>query len=117
MTSMVSKSKDYANQLYTRKYLRDASVTGRLGDMHINKDGSKTMGSRDQKIVYRWNYEYKKSIWATERSANTPDVLDNLKLGLDDATTPDSLTHKDLGQSICFSGLRLRGPQRCLHGK
>jgi hypothetical protein len=36
-------SQDYANQLYTRKYLRDASVTGRLGDMHINKDGSKTM--------------------------------------------------------------------------
>ncbi|VVH52022.1 hypothetical protein BPUTSESOX_1157, partial [uncultured Gammaproteobacteria bacterium] len=29
-------SQDYANQLYTRKYLRDASVTGRLGDMHIN---------------------------------------------------------------------------------
>jgi hypothetical protein len=32
-------SQDYANQLYTRKYLRDTSVTGRLGDMHINKDG------------------------------------------------------------------------------
>jgi hypothetical protein len=30
-------SQDYANQLYTRKYLRDTSVTGRLGDMHINK--------------------------------------------------------------------------------
>jgi hypothetical protein len=29
-------SQDYANQLYTRKYLRDTSVTGRLGDIHIN---------------------------------------------------------------------------------
>jgi hypothetical protein len=26
-------SENYAKQLYTRKYLRDTSVTGRLGDM------------------------------------------------------------------------------------
>jgi hypothetical protein len=25
--------------------------------MHINEDGSKTMGDRDQKIIHRWNHE------------------------------------------------------------
>jgi hypothetical protein len=64
-------SQDYANQLYTRKYLRDTSVTGRLGDMHINKDGSKTMNGDDQKIVHRWNHEVEKPTWVTQSSANT----------------------------------------------
>jgi hypothetical protein len=53
----INESGVYANQLYTRKYLRDTSVTGRLGDMHINKDGSKTMNGDDQKIVHRWNHD------------------------------------------------------------
>jgi hypothetical protein len=55
-------SENYAKQLYTRTYLRHTSVTGRLGDMHINENGSKTMGDRDQKIVHRWNYELEKSL-------------------------------------------------------
>ncbi|VVH62213.1 hypothetical protein BSPWISOX_1455, partial [uncultured Gammaproteobacteria bacterium] len=93
-------SQDYANQLYTRKYLRDTSVTGRLGDIHINKDGSKTMNGDDQKIVHRWNHEVEKPTWVTQSSANIGDVLDHLKLGLDDGTTPDSLTYKDIGKSI-----------------
>jgi hypothetical protein len=37
--------------------LLDAQQSGRLGDMHINEDGSKTMGDRDQKIIHRWNHE------------------------------------------------------------
>jgi hypothetical protein len=96
-------SQDYANQLYTRKYLRDASVTGRLGDMHINEDGSKTMGDRDQKIIHRWNHESQKSTWTTESSNNVGDVLDHLKLGLDDKTVlniPDALTYEEIGKPI-----------------
>jgi hypothetical protein len=33
--------------------------------MHINEDGSKTMGDRDQKIIHRWNHESQKSTWTT----------------------------------------------------
>ncbi|VVH54836.1 hypothetical protein BSPCLSOX_345, partial [uncultured Gammaproteobacteria bacterium] len=94
-------SENYAKQLYTRTYLRHTSVTGRLGDMHINENGSKTMGDRDQKIVHRWNYELEKSTWTTQSSKNIGDVLDRLKLGLDDKTalnTPDTLTHEDIGK-------------------
>jgi hypothetical protein len=36
-------SENYAKQLYTRKYLRGVSVTGRLGDIQVNEDGSKTI--------------------------------------------------------------------------
>jgi hypothetical protein len=93
-------SESYANQLYTRKYLRGTSVTGRLGDMHINKDGSKVMSDKDQKIIHRWNYKFEKSTWTTESSKNVGDVLDSLKLGLDNKTTPDSLMHTDIGKSI-----------------
>jgi hypothetical protein len=39
-------SENYAKQLYTRKYLRGVSVTGRLGDIQVNEDGSKTMNDR-----------------------------------------------------------------------
>jgi hypothetical protein len=44
-------SENYAKQLYTRRYLRDTSVTGRLGDIQVNEDGSKTMNDKDQKIT------------------------------------------------------------------
>jgi hypothetical protein len=54
----------------TSFFNRDASVTGRLGDMHINEDGSKTMGDRDQKIIHRWNHESQKSTWTTESCKN-----------------------------------------------
>jgi hypothetical protein len=52
------------------------------------------------KIVHRWNHEVEKPTWVTQSSANIGDVLDHLKLGLDDGTTPDSLTYKDIGKSI-----------------
>ncbi|VVH63380.1 hypothetical protein BSPWISOX_1427, partial [uncultured Gammaproteobacteria bacterium] len=93
-------SQSYAKQLYTRKYLRNTSVTGRLGDIQVNEDGSKTMNDKDQKIIHRWNYELEKSTWTTQSSKNIGKVLEHLKLGLDDETTPDSLTHKDIGVPI-----------------
>jgi hypothetical protein len=68
--------------------------------MHINKDGSKIMRDKDQKIIHRWNYKFEKSPWTTESSKNVGDVLDSLKLGLDNKTTPDSLMHTDIGKSI-----------------
>jgi hypothetical protein len=37
--------------LHKAKYLRGASVTGRLGDIQVNEDGSKTMNDKDQKII------------------------------------------------------------------
>jgi hypothetical protein len=52
---------------------------------------------KDQKIIHRWNYELEKSTWTTQSSKNIGKVLEHLKLGLDDETTPDSLTHKDIG--------------------
>jgi hypothetical protein len=45
-------SENYAKELYTRRYLRDTSVTGRLGDIHVNEDGTKTMNEKDQKIIH-----------------------------------------------------------------
>jgi hypothetical protein len=51
--------------------------------------------------VHRWNYELEKSTWTTQSSKNIGDVLDRLKLGLDDKTalnTPDTLTHEDIGK-------------------
>jgi hypothetical protein len=46
------------------------------------------------------NYKFEKSTWTTESSKNVGDVLDSLKLGLDNKTTPDSLMHTDIGKSI-----------------
>jgi hypothetical protein len=68
-----------------------SSVTGRLGDIHVNEDGSKTMNEKDQKIIHRWDYGRNRSTWTTQSSKNIAKVLDHLKLGLDDETTPDSL--------------------------
>ncbi|SSC11123.1 hypothetical protein BPUTEOSOX_950, partial [thiotrophic endosymbiont of Bathymodiolus puteoserpentis (Logatchev)] len=64
---------------------------------------SKTMGDRDQKIIHRWNHESQKSTWTTESSNNVGDVLDHLKLGLDDKTAlniPDALTYEEIGKPI-----------------
>jgi hypothetical protein len=55
----------------------------------------------------RWNYELEKPTWVTQSSANIGDVLDHLKLGLDDGTTPDSLIHKDIGKSVGHVEYRL----------
>jgi hypothetical protein len=51
------------------------------------------------------NHEVEKPTWVTQSSANIGDVLDHLKLGLDDGTTPDSLTFMVLEPSlfICIS--------------
>ncbi|CAB5507190.1 hypothetical protein AZO1586R_2278, partial [Bathymodiolus azoricus thioautotrophic gill symbiont] len=96
-------SENYAKELYTRRYLRDTSVTGRLGDIHVNEDGSKTMNEKDQKIIHRWDYLRERSTWTTQSSKNIAKVLDHLKLGLDGETAlniPDSLTHEDIGRPI-----------------
>ncbi|VVH51237.1 hypothetical protein BPUTSESOX_627, partial [uncultured Gammaproteobacteria bacterium] len=94
-------SENYAKQLYTREYLRGASVTGRLGDIQVNEDGSKTMNDKDQKIIHRWDYLHERTTWTTQSSANISKVLDHLKLGLGDKTAsniPDSLTYEDIGK-------------------
>jgi hypothetical protein len=44
-------------------------VTGRLGDIQVNEDGSKTMNDKDQKIIHRWNYELEKSTWTFTNTA------------------------------------------------
>jgi hypothetical protein len=96
-------SENYAKELYTRRYLRDTSVTGRLGDIHVNEDGTKTMNEKDQKIIHRWDYLRGRSTWTTQSSKNIAKVLDHLKLGLDDETAlniPDSLTHEDIGNPM-----------------
>jgi hypothetical protein len=97
-------SKNYAKQLYTREYLRGASVTGRIGDIQVNTDGSKTMGSSDQKIVHSWDYGNNRPSWTTESSKNIGEVLDRLKLGVDNEApvldVPNSLTHEDIGEPI-----------------
>jgi hypothetical protein len=48
------------------------------------------MNDKDQKIIYRWNYERARPTWTTESSNNISKVLEHLKLGLNDETTPDS---------------------------
>ncbi|CAB5496063.1 C80 family cysteine peptidase, partial [Bathymodiolus thermophilus thioautotrophic gill symbiont] len=96
-------SENYAKQLYTRKYLRGASVTGRLSNMQINADGSKTMSDDNKKIIHNWNYENSRAVWTIEKSAHVGEVLASLKLGLGDTPPvdiPDSLTHEDLGKFI-----------------
>jgi hypothetical protein len=45
--------------------------------MHINEDGSKTMGDRDQKIIHRWNHESQKSTTPRYRNLATPHLTFN----------------------------------------
>jgi hypothetical protein len=81
-------------KLYPREYLRGASVTGRLGDIQVNEDGSKPRNDKNQKIIHRWDYGRNRSTWTTQSSANISKVLDHLKLGLGEKTAsniPDSL--------------------------
>ncbi|CAB5493969.1 hypothetical protein THERMOS_25, partial [Bathymodiolus thermophilus thioautotrophic gill symbiont] len=102
-------SKRYAEQLYTREYLRGASVTGRSGDMQINADGSKTMSSSDQKIIHSWDYEDNKTVWATESSAHIGEILASLKLGLSDTPStdiPDSLNYNDIGKEVSKGSMK-----------
>jgi hypothetical protein len=51
---------------------------------------------KNQKIIHRWDYGRAKPTWTTQSSKNISKVLDHLKLGLNDETTPDSLAHKDI---------------------
>jgi hypothetical protein len=39
-------------------------------------------------------------------SLSVSKVLDHLKLGLNDETTPDSLTHKDIGKSVGHGSMK-----------
>jgi hypothetical protein len=43
--------------------------------MQVNKDGTKTMNSDDQKIIHRWNHESQKSTWTTQSSNNVGKVF------------------------------------------
>jgi SMC interacting uncharacterized protein involved in chromosome segregation len=59
-------------------------------DIQVNENGSKTMNNKNQKIIHRWDYGRAKPTWTTQSSKNISKVLDHLKLGLNDETTPDS---------------------------
>jgi hypothetical protein len=52
------------------------------------------LNEKDQKIIHRWDYGRNRSTWTTQSSKNIAKVLDHLKLGLDDETTPDSLKNQ-----------------------
>ncbi|WP_202753113.1 C80 family cysteine peptidase, partial [Bathymodiolus thermophilus thioautotrophic gill symbiont] len=92
-------SKAYAKQFYTLKHLRGAIVTGRVGDMQINPDGSKTMAKNGQKTIHNWDYEGKQPVWQTIDAKRTGKILKSLKLGLGDTPSniPDSLDYNDIG--------------------
>jgi hypothetical protein len=53
-------------------------VTGRLGDIQVNENGSKTMNNKNQKIIHRWDYGRAKPTWTTQSSKN----IKNNKSGL-----------------------------------
>jgi hypothetical protein len=57
-------SENYAKQLYTRKYLRGVSVTGRLGDIQVNEDGSKTMPTERSSSRHLSSCKNNKSGWS-----------------------------------------------------
>jgi hypothetical protein len=46
------------------------------------------MNNKNQKIIHRWDYGRAKPTWTTQSSKNISKVLDHLKLGLNDETTP-----------------------------
>jgi hypothetical protein len=51
------------------------------------------------------NFEYR--LGTTESSNNISKVLEHLKLGLNDETTPDSLMYKDIGESIGRGSMKI----------
>jgi hypothetical protein len=58
------------------------------------------------KIFWRFNAHFSKFVNPVQSSKNISKVLDHLKLGLNDETTPDSLTHKDIGKSVGLASLK-----------
>jgi hypothetical protein len=53
------------------------------------------------------DYERARPTWTTESSNNISKVLEHLKLGLNDETTPDSLMYKDIGESIGRGSMKI----------
>ncbi|OJA03647.1 C80 family cysteine peptidase, partial [Bathymodiolus thermophilus thioautotrophic gill symbiont] len=74
-------SKEYAERLYEISYLRGVEVTGREGNIQINKDGSKTMERNGKKIIHNWDFLTEKLIWEAKKAKNTGEVRKPLSAG------------------------------------
>jgi hypothetical protein len=49
-------TRDFAKMIYDNiPALKTAEITGRKGDMQINPDGTKTMETGSEKMIYQWN--------------------------------------------------------------
>jgi hypothetical protein len=53
----------------------------RKGDMQINPDGTKTMETGSEKMIYQWNDDLNIVTQQTEESKRAGEILENLKLG------------------------------------
>jgi hypothetical protein len=106
-------TKNFATTVYNdTPSLRDAEVTGRKGEMQINTDGTKTMETGSEKMIYQWNADLNIVTQQTEESKRVGEVLKGLKLGgasskgssdaVDIDSIPDTLTSQqiDIGTSI-----------------
>jgi hypothetical protein len=106
-------TKNFATTVYNdTPSLRDAEVTGRKGEMQINTDGTKTMETGSEKMIYQWNADLNIVTQQTEESKRVGEVLKGLKLGgasskgssdaVDIDSIPDTLTSQqiDIGSSI-----------------
>jgi hypothetical protein len=52
-------TQDLAKAIYNdTPELRTAEITGRKGDMQINPDGTKTMETGSEKMIYQWNGDF-----------------------------------------------------------
>ncbi|CAB5497277.1 hypothetical protein THERMOT_665, partial [Bathymodiolus thermophilus thioautotrophic gill symbiont] len=102
-------SKNYAEQLYTREYLRGASVTDRSIDMQINADNPEATSDHEQKIIHNWDYDSNTTVWETESSEDVDEILKNLKIGLNDTPPvdmPDLLDYNDIGKRLGKSPMK-----------
>jgi hypothetical protein len=50
--------------------------------MQINPDGTKTMETGSEKMIYQWNDDLNIVTQQTEESKRAGEILENLKLGL-----------------------------------
>ncbi|VVH50590.1 hypothetical protein BPUTSESOX_1116, partial [uncultured Gammaproteobacteria bacterium] len=56
-------------------------MTGRKGNMQINPDGTKTMETGSEKMIYQWNDDLNIVTQQTEESKRVGEILEGLKLG------------------------------------
>ncbi|CAC9629624.1 hypothetical protein, partial [uncultured Gammaproteobacteria bacterium] len=61
--------------------LKTAEITGRKGNMQINPDGTKTMETGSEKMIYQWNDDLNIVTQQTEESKRVGEILEGLKLG------------------------------------